>query len=106
MKNQKLIHALGNCINHCNYCADACLDEEDVKMMVDCIRLDRVCAEVCSSLNQILVTGYSDVDDLVRYCQKICNACADECSKHTTQHCKDCAEACRACAEECAKYLA
>ena len=49
MRNEKLISALGNCINHCNYCADACLDEDNVKMMVDCIRTDRVCAEVCSS---------------------------------------------------------
>lgn len=106
MRNQNLIHALGNCINHCNHCADACLDEDDVKMMVKCIRLDRVCAEVCSTLNQVLATGYSDIDDLVRYCQKICTACAEECSKHEAQHCKDCADACRKCAEACSAYLA
>lgn len=73
MRNEKLIHALGNCINHCNYCADACLDEENVKMMVTCIRTDRACAEVCSTLNQLLATGFKEVDDLVRYCAKICN---------------------------------
>ena len=106
MRNENLIHALGNCINHCNYCADACLDEDDVKMMVDCIRLDRVCAEVCSTLNQLLVTNYSNVDDLVRYCIKVCDECAEECGKHDAQHCKDCAEACRKCSEECKKFLA
>lgn len=106
MRNENLIHALGNCINHCNYCADACLDEDDVKMMVDCIRLDRVCAEVCSTLNQLLVTNYSNVDDLVRYCIKACDECAEECGKHDAQHCKDCAEACRKCSEECKKFLA
>ncbi len=106
MRNENLIHALGNCINHCNYCADACLDEDDVKMMVDCIRLDRVCAEVCSTLNQLLVTKYSNVDDLVRYCIKVCDECAEECGKHDAQHCKDCAEACRKCSEECKKFLA
>ncbi|QQX77016.1 MULTISPECIES: four-helix bundle copper-binding protein [Aequorivita] len=106
MKNEKLIHALGNCINHCNYCADACLDEENVKMMVNCIRTDRVCAEVCSTLNQLLATGFKDVDDLVRYCAKICDTCADECSQHEAKHCQDCAEACRKCAEECRNYLA
>lgn len=107
MRNEKLVHALGNCINHCNYCADACLDEEDVKMMVDCIRLDRVCAAVCSALNQVLLMNHdADVDDLVRYCIKVCHACADECEKHTMDHCQECAKACRACATECEKFLA
>ena len=106
MRNSELISALGNCINHCNYCADACLEEENVKMMVNCIRTDRVCAEVCSTLAQVLATKFEDVDDLVRYCQKVCNACADECSQHDHKHCQDCAEACRKCAEACEAYLA
>jgi len=106
MKNEKLIHALGNCINHCNYCADACLDEENVKMMVNCIRTDKVCAEVCSTLNQLLATNFKDVDDLVKYCAKVCDACAKECSQHEAKHCQDCAEACRKCADECRAYLA
>tara|TARA_R110002012_G_scaffold48838_1_gene126772 strand:+ start:107 stop:430 length:324 start_codon:yes stop_codon:yes gene_type:complete len=106
MRNSELISALGNCINHCNYCADACLEEENVKMMVNCIRTDRVCAEVCSTLSQVLATKFEDVDDLVRYCQKVCNSCADECSQHDHKHCQDCAEACRKCAEACESYLA
>lgn len=69
MRNEKLIKALGNCINHCNFCADACLDEDDVKMMVDCIRIDHVCAEACSALSQILATSYKDVQGLVDYCK-------------------------------------
>lgn len=72
MRNEKLIHALGNCINHCNYCADACLDEENVSMMKDCIRTDRVCAEVCSTLSQVLATAFSDIQGLVDYCQHLC----------------------------------
>ncbi|MCM8571013.1 four-helix bundle copper-binding protein [Gramella jeungdoensis] len=106
MRNEKLINALGNCINHCNYCADACLDEQDVKKMVDCIRTDRVCAEVCSTLNQVLATNYADVKALVEYCKKICQDCATECGKHDAQHCQDCAKACRECASACEAYLA
>lgn len=106
MKNEKLIHALGNCINHCNYCADACLDEKDVKMMVNCIRNCTACAEVCSSLNQLLATAFHDVDDLVRYCIKVCKICAEECEKHQAQHCIDCGKACRACIAECEAFLA
>lgn len=29
------------------HCADACRGEQDVKMMAECIRLDRDCAEIC-----------------------------------------------------------
>ena len=106
MRNRELISALGNCINHCNYCADACLGEEDVKKMIDCIRTDRVCAEVCSSLSQILATNYKNVQGLVDYCQEICQACADECGKHEAKHCQDCAKACRECAEACKQFAA
>jgi len=31
MKNSKLIKALNNCASHCNYCADACPDADDIK---------------------------------------------------------------------------
>lgn len=106
MRNEKLIHALGSCINHCNHCADACLGEENVKMMVKCIRLDRVCAETCAAANQILSTSYKDVQGLLDFCIKVCNECADECEKHEHQHCKDCARACRECADACRQYAA
>ena len=105
MRNEKLIHALGNCNNHCNHCADACLEETHVNKMVQCIRTDRVCAEVCSALNQILATKFDDVDDLVRYCIKICLICAEECEKHDMEHCQRCAAACRNCIAECEQYL-
>ena len=105
MRNTEMIHALGHCINHCNYCADACLSEENIKIMVKCIRLDRVCAEVCSALSQILSTEYDDVDDLVAYCKSVCEKCAEECGRHDHEHCQDCAQACRECANACDKYL-
>lgn len=106
MRNKNLIQALDNCINHCNYCADACLDEENVKMMVGCIRMDTVCAQVCTALKNVLATGFGDVDELVRYCMKVCNSCAEECEKHEHQHCKECAMACRNCVAECRIFLA
>lgn len=106
MKNETLIHALGKCINECNYCADACLDEEDIKMMVPCIRLDRICAEVCSTVNQVVSTNYQNVKDLLLVCIRICEECATECEKHTKmEHCVECAKACRECAEACKAYL-
>lgn len=106
MKNEAFLQKLGNCITHCNYCADACLGEDNVQKMVKCIRLDRACAEVCSTLHQLLSTEFDDVDDLVRYCKRICDACANECDKHNHDHCKACADACRKCTEACEAYLA
>ncbi|TVZ53094.1 four-helix bundle copper-binding protein [Dokdonia sp. Hel_I_53] len=106
MRNQDLISTLGNCINHCNYCADACLEEDNVKMMVNCIRTDRVCAEVCSTLSQVLATNYENINGLVKYCIEICEACATECEGHEHKHCVDCAAACRKCAAVCKEYLA
>ena len=78
MKNSKLIEALNNCVAHCNYCADACLDADDIKMMVDCIRTDRACAEVCSATAKLLAANYSDAKGMVEYCHKTCKKCAEE----------------------------
>lgn len=34
-----VIQTLNDCITACNHCYDACLKEEHVNMMVECIRL-------------------------------------------------------------------
>lgn len=106
MKNEQLLGALSNCINHCNHCADACLDEDDVKKMVPCIKLDRVCASVCATVADVLATNYKDIQGLMNYCVEICEKCAAECGKHEADHCKACADACRQCAEACKAYAA
>ncbi|PZW40775.1 uncharacterized protein DUF326 [Mesonia algae] len=106
MKNSKLIEALNNCIAHCNYCSDACLNEDNIKMMVDCIRTDRACAEVCSATVKLLAMDSAFAKAMVEKCHEICKQCADECGKHDHQHCKDCAEACKKCADACEAYLA
>ncbi len=105
MKNSKLIQALNNCMAHCNYCADACLSEDDIKMMVDCIRTDRACAEICGATATLLASNYGDVKGMVEQCRDICKKCADVCDKHDHQHCKECAKACKECADACEKFL-
>lgn len=105
MRNEHIIHRLGNCINHCNHCADSCLDEENLGHMIRCIRLNRICAEACAALSQILAIRNSDYKKLLEYCIKTCDECADECSKHDHAHCQACAKACRECAEECRNFL-
>ncbi|MEO2072158.1 MAG: four-helix bundle copper-binding protein [Zunongwangia sp.] len=106
MRSEKLVNALANCVNHCNYCADACLSTDNIVMMQDCIRTDRVCAEVCNALANVAVIEGANITDFVKYCITICQECADECKKHEHKHCQDCATACETCVEACNSYLA
>lgn len=106
MKNEALIRTLNECAAHCNHCADACLDEQDIKMMVKCIRLDRICATACSAAAKVLSVNSLDVSGLVAYCAEICEKCGAECGKHKNDHCQRCAEACNKCAAACREYAA
>ena len=106
MTNDKLIQALQECEAACNYCADACLGEENVKMMVDCIRLDRECAEICgTTVNLAAIESSRFFNKMVDICREICEACAEECEKHDHDHCKKCAQACRECVKACESYV-
>jgi len=103
--NNPLIQALTECAAACNHCASACLDQEDVEMMAECIKLDIDCAEICSLLAAFIARNSDYANDLLEPCITICNACAGECAQHKNDHCKSCAEACRKCAVECEHAL-
>lgn len=98
-----VIEILHECMSTCNHCFDACLKEDNVKMMAECIRLDRECADICGYLEQALGRGTPFVSDLAKVCATICEACGTECRKHDHKHCQQCAEVCFKCAEECKK---
>lgn len=102
---QSCIDACLACAIECDYCADTCLGEQDVKMMAACIRLDRDCAKICYTAVSFMASGSAHAADVCQLCAHICEACATECEKHATHmdHCRKCAEACRKCAEECRK---
>lgn len=105
MKNNDLITDLYNCVAHCNYCAAACLGEENVEKMTSCINTDQICASICNATAQLLTYGYKDVRKMIQQCHEICQECAKECEQHKHDHCQKCAETCRKCAEACAAYL-
>ena len=103
-KNMELIQELNNCAMECSHCAMACLGEEDVKMLANCIKLNLDCAEVCRTAASLLSRGSDHGNHLVKECGEICNTCADECEKHShMEHCRKCAEVCRACADACSE---
>ena len=101
-QNQALLDALNACIASREHCATACLQEEDVKMMVRCISLDRDCADICALTARHVARGSEHAQHILGECAEICKACGDECAKHThMQHCQECADACRRCEEAC-----
>lgn len=101
-QNKKLLDELHRCALECSHCATACLDEENVKMMARCIRLDVDCAELCRLVSAFFARGSEHAKHLLAECAELCEDCASECERHAhMEHCARCAEACRACAEAC-----
>jgi hypothetical protein len=95
------IEACLECAQECEHCATACLQEDDVKMMERCIRLDRDCADVCVLAAQFMSRDSESAEEFCRLCAEICRASGEECRKHDMDHCQRCADACERCAKEC-----
>lgn len=99
------------CAQACTACADACLAEEGVAKLTQCIRSDLDCASVCTATAEIASRRSGSNEAVLRaqieVCREACRLCAEECEKHASmhQHCKLCAEACRSCEEACRDAL-
>ncbi|MBO0995142.1 four-helix bundle copper-binding protein [Bacillus sp. SD088] len=102
---QSVLTALNECVLACNSCYQACLKEVDLQMMVECIRLDRECADICAYFEQAITRGTPYVAELATLCITICKDCGNECKQHNHDHCQKCAAACLKCAEECQALL-
>ena len=103
-KFKNCIEACLACAVACNNCATECLNEDDVKMLIKCIQLDRQCSVICFATANMMSIGGEHASHLCAECAEICNACAEECDKHAAMgmdHCRICAEACRKCATAC-----
>ncbi|RLJ77639.1 uncharacterized protein DUF326 [Pedobacter alluvionis] len=99
--NHALIQALLDCALACEHCASSCLKEEDINMMIDCIKLDRDCADICTQAARLLQRDSVIAHQYLLLCEEICRLCAAECSKHDHEHCRQCAVACEECADAC-----
>lgn len=105
------IEACFECAQTCTACADACLGEQQVQMMIRCIRLNLDCADVCDTTGRLLSRQTEPDWTLLRSqleaCAMACRTCGAECEAHAghMQHCRVCAEACRRCEEACHRLL-
>jgi hypothetical protein len=99
------------CATACTSCADACLAEQDVNDLIQCIRLDLDCADLCEATGRILLRQTAADPAVLRAaadaCATACRACAAECERHAHhhEHCRVCAEACRRCEQACNDLL-
>lgn len=93
--------ALNDCTTLCDLCAAACLKEQEVHALVDCIRSDLDCAEMCRITAAMLARSSDSIGPVCRACAEICANCAKHCEMHDYDHCRACAKACRRAQEEC-----
>ncbi|WP_242919293.1 four-helix bundle copper-binding protein [Pontibacter liquoris] len=104
-QTNNLEHLLVKCMTACETCATLCLQEDDVKMMVPCIRLDRDCADICVLTAQFVARDSAHAVHVMKECIEICRKCAAECRKHDMDHCQKCADACEECADACQQWI-
>ncbi|GAB3816198.1 hypothetical protein GCM10028895_11150 [Pontibacter rugosus] len=74
-------------------------------MMVDCIMLDRDCAEICVTTARFVARNSPHAKHVMKECIEICRKCEAECRKHEAEHCQKCADACKECADACEEWM-
>ena len=110
--NEKLALAVRHamfCSAICTSCADACLAEERVEQMRQCIRTCLDCADVCAATARLGTRRTGSNEEMLRAmleaCITACEICAKECRSHEHEHCRICAEMCEECARDCRAAL-
>lgn len=103
---EDLVSQVLACQKACQICFDACLKEDHVAMMAECIRTDRECADICGLVVDFAYRESNLFSDLVAVCARACEVCATECEQHDHDHCQQCAKACRECEAACKAFLA
>jgi hypothetical protein len=98
----KAIEATVACALACRECVSACLEEDEIGMYRECIRMNRDCAWICDLTGAYLLSNSPFQAQACQLCADVCRACAAECHIHSHRdHCRRCAEACHACSEIC-----
>ncbi|MGE4078997.1 MAG: four-helix bundle copper-binding protein [Reyranella sp.] len=104
---RRCIDECHDCAQACTRCAVACLSESEVRHLVQCIRLDLDCADLCLASAALASRRTGTNRDILRrmleICGDGCRICAEECERHAArhEHCRVCADACRTCERAC-----
>lgn len=112
--NKELLAAIDAayaCAQTCTSCADACLAEEMVAQLRQCIRLNLDCADVCAATATLGNRRTGSNEEVIRKmldaCITACRLCGEECQRHGShhEHCRICADSCRRCEAACQSAL-
>jgi hypothetical protein len=112
--NDALIRCIEECYDYasvCTACADACLGEDMVQKLTQCIRLNLDCADVCGATGSVATRRTGSNEEIIRLmlqaCAAACRVCGDECERHAGhhEHCGVCAQSCRRCEQACQEAL-
>jgi hypothetical protein len=105
------IEACAECAQICTICADACLHEDDLSELVDCVMLNLDCADICTTTGRVLsrlsAPDWTMIRLQLQSCIAACEACGNECAKHAEhhEHCRICAASCHECEQFCNSLL-
>lgn len=113
----QLNEALATAIRHIMYatpitasCADACLAEEGVADMRQCIRLCSDTSDICAMATIVATRRTGENVAVLRQALELvvsaCDTCASECETHEMDHCRQCATMCREVADDARKAIA
>jgi hypothetical protein len=112
--NESLLIAIDEmyaCAQTCTSCADACLAEEMVAELRQCIRFNLDCADVCAAAATLANRRTGSDEEVIRKmldaCITACRLCGEECQRHAGrhEHCRICADSCRSCEAACQRAL-
>src|SRR3546814_7405553 len=74
------------CAAVCQSCADACIAENEGGKLVQCIRLNLDCADMCEAVSRVALRRAGTDATLVRPLLELtaitCDRCAEECERH------------------------
>ncbi len=105
------LRACLECAQASTLCADACLGEQAVAHLRQCIRLDLDCADLCTATARFVSRQATPEASLWRLmletCAQACRASGAECGRHQTTyvHCRLCREASERCERACVALL-
>lgn len=81
-------------VNHCLAMGGAHVEQQHVKLMLDCIEITQTCADFLRRESQLH-------QQVCQICSEVCQACADSCDQLGGAEMQRCAAACRQCADAC-----
>lgn len=91
-------------------CADACLAEDAVADMRQCIRLCLDTSDICAMAVTVATRRTGENVAVLRQALELvvsaCRTCDDECARHDMDHCRQCATMCREVVDDATKAIA